>query len=302
MSPLSLPNNMGPQRRNVRRKPVPRLSPDTTTAPSLPARGIQRLSLTININKEVPPLPVEWSDTMEHASTHDKRHAVYLRNSLPPELPPKDDESVAGSRPESPNSTLVEELEVQEGSTPVLSPQSESLPVQSVECTLPQPTPDVRRRASQKSLPKIYRPPTPPIPAQYPKLRSGGHSRASSQDSQTHIIYNGHVSAEQRDSAPPSSTLTSWPGRLGTDVSVTAHSLESRSNVLSFAGSKDLPPRRGGTSPHVRRQSAGSMSTGNRSSTGRSQFTCHSMCSGMWYALKRLGLHLRVKVGHNTKY
>ena len=117
------------------------------------------------------------------------------------------------------------------------------------------------------------------------------------------VYYNGLVSAgQQRESAPPPSTPASWPSRLGADVSVTAHSVGSRSNVLSFAGGKGLPTQHGGTSPHVRRQSAGSGSTGSRLSTGRSQFTCHSMCSGMWYALKRLGLHLRVKVAHSTKY
>lgn len=112
---------------------------------------------------------------------------MYLRNSLPPAPPPKDDESVASSRPESLVATLVEELEVLEGPTvsavsmriciahrsvptvptradahpprhclqSAVSPQLESPPALSVECTLPQPTPEVRRRASQRSMPRV---------------------------------------------------------------------------------------------------------------------------------------------------
>ncbi|KAI1795192.1 hypothetical protein LXA43DRAFT_882718 [Ganoderma leucocontextum] len=293
---------MGPQRRNMtRRKPVPQLSPDTTTAPPLTARGLKRSSLSI-INKEnLPPLPIEVCEQMERTSVDDRRHAIYLPESSPPAPPPKD-ESASGSRRESLVATLVDEMGVREDTCREYRLHAYLYHLQRVELTLPQPTSEVRKRASQKSLPKIYRPPTPPIPAQHPKLRLGGHSRANSQDSQTHIINFGLMSPElQLSPAPCLTTPTSWPSGLVPDVSVTAHSLGSRSNVLSFAG-KDLPPVCGGVPPQVRRQSAASASTANRASSRRSQFTCQSMCSGVWYAMKRLGIHLRVKMTHQAKY
>ncbi|KAM5540468.1 hypothetical protein V8D89_005926 [Ganoderma adspersum] len=321
---------MAPQRPNMaRRKPVPQLTPTTTTAPPLTTRGLEGPLLSIMTKEDLPPIPIEVCEKMERTSVDDRRHAIYLPESLPPSPPPKD-ESASGSRPESLVATLVDGMEVRQGTTVSTAPMRVWITYRSVPTVLtrararpprhclqfvvppqlepqrverapvlPQPSPEVRKRASQKSLPKIYRPPTPPIPSQHPKLRSGGHSRTNSPDSQTHIITLGVASLEQQ--LGPATTPTSWPSGLEPDVSVTAHSVRSRNNVLSFAG-KDSPPVRGSVPPHVRRQSAASASTANRASSRRSQFTCQSMCSGVWYALKRLGINIRVKMSHQGKY
>ncbi|RPD67206.1 hypothetical protein L226DRAFT_130724 [Lentinus tigrinus ALCF2SS1-7] len=298
MAPRSGRRNMG------WRKPPPRLSPECSTASSYPSRGLRRLSLTININKDMPPLPTDWRETMEHALKKERRCAVYV---APPPVPPKDDASDVASRRESLAITLVEELFDQvEDTLPVPPPHSDIQ--EQIECVERaenrlQATPVITKRASQKSLPKIYRPPTPPLPAQHPRLRSvGGHHSRSSSESQTHTLDQGVMLSEQRDTTPCPSVLTSWPSRLAPDVSVTLHSQASRSHILSLS-ENDPYKRRGHGSPRATgsRRSGVSTSTGNRSSAGQSQFTCH-MCRGVWCALKSLGLRLRAKMTHSSKY
>ncbi|PIL37111.1 hypothetical protein GSI_00803 [Ganoderma sinense ZZ0214-1] len=179
---------MSSRHRNMtRRKPVPQLSPTTTTVSPLTTPGPERPSLSIMTKEDLPPLPMEVCEKMERTSVDDRRHAIYLPESLPPSPPPKDG-SAAGSRPESLVATLVDGMEVREDTAFAVPPPLRPEPQRVDSRALPQPTPEVRKRASQKSLPKIYRPPTPPIPAQHPKLRSGGHSRTSSPDSQTLIV------------------------------------------------------------------------------------------------------------------
>ena len=206
-----------------------------------PVRGILSRPATYRRHRSfrLLQLPNEAREMMECTSVDDRRHAIYLPDSLPPAPPPKD-ESVAGSRPESLAATLVDGMEVRGDTTvstasmrmwityrsvPTVLIHARTCPprhcLQSavpppleaqrerVERALPQPSPEVRQKASQKSLPKvrnariwlfisradrvhlrlqIFRPPTPPIPAQRPKLRSGGHSATSSQDGHTHIV------------------------------------------------------------------------------------------------------------------
>nr|VWO95171.1 Calcium dependent mitochondrial carrier protein [Ganoderma boninense] len=94
-----------------RRKPVPPLSP--TTVPPLMTRGAERPSLSITTKEDLPPLPMEVCEKMERTSVDDRRHAIYLPESLPPSPPPKDG-SAAGSRPESLVATLVDGMEVRE--------------------------------------------------------------------------------------------------------------------------------------------------------------------------------------------
>ncbi|KAI0750723.1 hypothetical protein C8Q80DRAFT_526963 [Daedaleopsis nitida] len=318
-------------RRNMGwRKPVPRLSPESSAPSSRPARGLRRPSL-LNVNKDMPPLPTDWRETMEHAIKKERRLAVYV--PTPPAPPPKDNGDATGfddraseagsscSRPES-AITLVDEEE--EPTAPLPPPHPASELSEDVECTQMEMgmEPAIARRASQKSLPKIYRPPTPPLPAQHSRLRSvgHGHSRASSESqSQTTSLYPGQTCAEHLDGATPcpsSSVLTGWASRLAPDVSATLHSPEARSHVLTLCGND--PPKAkgrasGSVSPRARRGSATpsttmsmSVSTGNRSSSSRrsplesrSRFACH-MCDGVWYALKTLGLHLRAKMAHGA--
>ncbi|CDO71263.1 hypothetical protein BN946_scf184908.g20 [Trametes cinnabarina] len=116
-------------------------------------------------------LPTDWRESIECALKEERRYAVYI--SPPPSPPPKDD---VESRPESLAPTLVDEQS--EHGVSYEPPHTESEPVQCIQ--LPQAPPVLPRRLSQKSLPQIYRPPTPPLPAQHPKLRSVAHSRESS--------------------------------------------------------------------------------------------------------------------------
>ncbi|KAI0719596.1 hypothetical protein C8T65DRAFT_43980 [Cerioporus squamosus] len=295
MAPRSGRRNMG------WRKPPPRLSPQCSTASSYPSRGFRRLSLTININKDMPPLPTDWRETMEHALKKERRQAVYV---VPPPVPTKDDALDTASRRES-AITLVEELEQVEDTLSVSPPHSDIQ--EQIECVERtenriQAAPAIAKRASQKSLPQIYRPPTPPLPAQHPRLRSAGHHSRSSSESQTHTLYQDLVSSERRPATPCPSVLTSsgWPSRLAPDVSVTLHSQASRSHILSLS-ENDPHKRHARRSPSAGRRSGASTSTGSRSSAGQSQFACH-VCRGVWYALKSLGLHLRAKMTHSSKY
>lgn len=201
---------MASQRSNiVRRKPVPQLTPTTTTAPPLTTRGPERPSLAIMTKENLPPvcrifsvlsrprihidatahfasqIPIEVCEKMERTSVDDRRHAIYLSESLPPSPPPKD-ESASGSRPESLVATLVDGMEVREGTTVSTAPMRVWITYRSVPTVLtrarvrpprhclqfvvppqlgpqrverapvpPQASPEVRKRASQKSLPKV---------------------------------------------------------------------------------------------------------------------------------------------------
>ncbi|OJT04149.1 hypothetical protein TRAPUB_5194 [Trametes pubescens] len=77
------------------RKPVPRLTPEPSINSPRPSRsGLRRLSMNI-VNKDMPPLPVDWRESIDTALKRQKRHAMYFSPpspppSLPPSLPPKD--------------------------------------------------------------------------------------------------------------------------------------------------------------------------------------------------------------------
>lgn len=201
---------MALQRPNMaRRKPVPQLTPTMTTAPPLTRRGPEKPSLSIMTKEDLPPvcgifsvlscvrvhidatahfaaqLPIEVCEKMERTSVDDRRHAIYLPESLPPSPPPKD-ESASGSRPESLVATLVDGMEVREGTTVSTAPMRIWIMYRSVPTVLtrarahpprhclqfvvppplepqhverapvlPHPSPEVHKRTSQKSLPKV---------------------------------------------------------------------------------------------------------------------------------------------------
>ncbi|KAI9001052.1 hypothetical protein BD414DRAFT_20934 [Trametes punicea] len=279
---------MAPQRNMGWRKPVPKLSPEPSMNSSRQSQSaLRRLSLTI-INKDVPPLPADWRESVESALKKEKRYAVYI--SPPPSPPPKDD---VESRPESLVLTLVEEQ--LEDNVSFEPPHTES---QSIQCIQrPQVSPKMIRRPSQKSLPQIYRPPTPPLPAQHPKLRRAAHSRESS----VSVAYtlNGLVSAERPRTTPSPATFAGnvsyTSGKPDTQDEVRCRALASTGNERP-----GKQPARGSSSAY--RASAMSTSTGNKSSSGRSHLAS-DVCSGVWYALKGWGLHVRaIMSGHAGKY
>ncbi|KAI0638148.1 hypothetical protein C8Q77DRAFT_413333 [Trametes polyzona] len=302
---------MSPQRRNMGwRKPVPKLSPDPSISSSQrPSRSaLRRLSLTI-VNKDVPPLPTDWRESIETALKREKRHAVYLSppSTRPPSPPPKDDTC---SRPESLALTLVEELH--DAVTTCSGPRhdghgigdgDDSQPIQCVQRTQASPV-VLPRRPSQKSLPQIYRPPTPPLPAEHPKLRPTAAARSStSSESVANTLYSGLVAAERPKASTSSTKLYA---EKAPEASRPAEAREARRRCRSAAATSMLPekplqPAHGG-SPCAYRASAMSASTaGNRSSSGRS-YCPSDVCFGVWYALKGWGLHVRAKMSHAGRY
>ncbi|KAI0677579.1 hypothetical protein C8Q78DRAFT_1003423 [Trametes maxima] len=145
---------------------------------------------------------------------------------------------------------------------------------------------------------QIYRPPTPPLPAQHPKLRAAACSSTSS-DSVANTLYNGLRSAE----------------RLGASVSPSPYAEKapeaSRKTSSRVAGGRcgvatsgnELPCKEpaGGPSQCGHRASALSTASGNRSCSGRSYLTSE-VCSGVWAALKGWGQHVRAKMSHAGRY
>ncbi|KAI0353622.1 hypothetical protein OH77DRAFT_615761 [Trametes cingulata] len=171
-------------------------------------------------------------------------------------------------------------------------PHDDTQPIQCVE-RLPA-SPALPRRLSQKSLPRIYRPPTPPLPAQHPKLRPAARSHESS-ESVTTTLYNGLI--RQRATSSPNMFCEKAP-----DASRKAdiRSIERPYGVASPGN--ELPGKTpAGGCPRTFRVSATSMSTGNRSSCRRS-YTTNDVCTGLWYALKGWGLHVRAKISHAGRY
>ncbi|KAL7282380.1 hypothetical protein ACG7TL_003851 [Trametes sanguinea] len=137
---------MSPQRNMGWRKPVPRLTPEPSISSQRHSRSaLRRLSLTI-VNKDVPPLPTDWRESLDCVVQEQRRYAVYI--SPPPSPPPKDD---VESQPESMAPTLVEE-QSEGGMSFEPHTETESQPAQHIP--LPQAPPVLPRRLSQKSLPQ----------------------------------------------------------------------------------------------------------------------------------------------------
>ncbi|KAI9063287.1 hypothetical protein FKP32DRAFT_1592735 [Trametes sanguinea] len=281
---------MSPQRNMGWRKPVPRLTPEPSINSQRHSRSaIRRFSLTI-VNKDVPPLPSDWRESIEYAVKEERRYAVYI--SPPPSPPPKDD---VESRPESLAPTLVEEqsedgMSFEPPHTDITSHPAQRIP-------LPQEPPVLPRRLSQKSLPQIYRPPTPPLPATHPKLRSVTHSRESSM-SAAYTLCNGLVSAERPRATPSPATFA----ENGCDTSRRVDIQEDcRRRARVPAGHCTPEKQPAGGLPCAYRVSASSTSAG-RTASGRS-YVATDVCSGVWAALKGWGLHVRAKMsGHAGKY
>ncbi|KAH9853513.1 hypothetical protein C2E23DRAFT_108413 [Lenzites betulinus] len=281
---------MAPQKRNMGwRKPVPKLAPEPSGNAQRPSRtALRRLSLTI-VNKDVPPLPTDWRESIDNVLKRDKRHAVYLStSSSPPSPPPKDyAESLAP--------TLVEELQ---DATPYGPPHDEFQPIQCVQ--RPQASPALARRPSQKSLPQIYRPPTPPLPAQHPKLRGAACSSTSS-ESVAYTLYSGLMSADRPNTTP---SLKMYAEKAPEALRHADAQEARRRCVRSPTGNvlSEKPMHSAGGSPRAYRASAASTSTAGQGSTcGRSDYTT-LVCSGVWYALKGWGLHVRAKMSHAGRY
>ncbi|KAI0832377.1 hypothetical protein BC628DRAFT_1309769, partial [Trametes gibbosa] len=178
-------------------------------------------------------------------------------------------------------------------------PHDNLQPIQCVQRT--QASPSLARRPSQKSLPQIYRPPTPPLPAQHPKLRAAACSSTSS-ESIAFSLYNGLLAAE-RPNATPSPQLYAEKAPE-TSRHVNAAPETRRRCVHSATGNvlSEKPLQPAGGSPRAYRASAASTSTaGQGSSCGRSHYTT-LVCSGVWYALKGWGLHVRAKMSHAGRY
>ncbi|KAH9899909.1 hypothetical protein C8Q73DRAFT_339197 [Cubamyces lactineus] len=279
---------MAPRRNMGWRKPVPKLSPESSMHSGRQSRtAFRRLSFTI-VNKDVPPLPTDWRESIETALRKEKRYAVYV--SPPPSPPPKDG---VESRPESLAPTLVEQQEETASYEP---PHTDN---QAIQCVRrPQTSPAMARRPSQKSLPQIYRPPTPPLPAQHPKLRPAALPIDSS-TSITNTLYSGLVSAERQ-------RITPSPNTYAENVSGTSRKPDDwrarRRCDLASAGNEMQGKRPAGGPPCANRTSATSTSTGNRSFCGRS-YLASDVCTGVWSALKGWGLHVRAKMsGHAGKY
>ncbi|OSD04208.1 hypothetical protein PYCCODRAFT_132044 [Trametes coccinea BRFM310] len=281
---------MSPQRNMGWRKPVPRLTPEPSISSQRHSRSaLRRLSLTI-VNKDVPPLPTDWRESLDCVVQEQRRYAVYI--SPPPSPPPKDD---VESQPESMAPTLVEE-QSEGGMSFEPHTETESQPAQHIP--LPQAPPVLPRRLSQKSLPQIYRPPTPPLPASHPKLRSVAPSRESSM-SAAYTLCNGLVPSERPRATPSSATFA----ENGCDASRRADTQEDRRRrARAPAGHCTSEKQPAGGLPCAYRVSASSTSAGNRTASGRS-YVATDVCSGVWAALKGWGLHVRAKMnGHAGKY
>ncbi|KAI0771585.1 hypothetical protein BD413DRAFT_57884 [Trametes elegans] len=280
---------MAPTHHNMGwRKPVPKLSPDPSVNSARPSRSaLRRLSLTI-VNKDMPPLPTDWRESIETALKKERRYGIYV--SPPPSPPPKDDtESLA--------LTLVEQSEAQDATPSVEPPHADSPPIECVQRT--QVSPVLARRVSQKSLPQIYRPPTPPLPAQHPKLRPQAAELSS--ESVANTLYNGLVSAERKRATPsPNCSAQKAPdASRKTDARMTGRRCAHVPTGNEVAAK---PPAGSPPSAYAYRASAtASTSTGNRSSARRSYAAC-DVCSGVWYALKGWVLHVRAKMSHAGKY
>ncbi|KAI0375595.1 hypothetical protein BV20DRAFT_959587 [Pilatotrama ljubarskyi] len=279
---------MAPRHHNMGwRKPVPKLSPEPSTSSARPSRlPVPRLPSAI-VNKDMPPLPTDWRESIETALKREKRYAVYL--SPPPSPLPQDD---ADSGSKSLVLTLVEQQDV----VSLEPPHDDIQPIQCVQRTPASPA--LARRLSQKSLPRIYRPPTPPLPAHNPKLRATARCYGGSEESITTTLHNGSMHGErQRATSSPDIFPEKAP-----DASRKADLQKvKRPYGLASAGN-ELPgkPAAGGC-PRTYQVSATSMSTGSRSSCGRS-YLASDACLGVWYALKGWGLHVRAKMSHAGRY
>ncbi|EIW61997.1 uncharacterized protein TRAVEDRAFT_27412 [Trametes versicolor FP-101664 SS1] len=201
---------------------------------------------------------------------------------------------------ESLSHTLVDE---QRDATPPYGngpPHDDGQPmIQCVQRT--QASPVLPRRPSQKSLPQIYRPPTPPLPAEYPKLRPAAHAGTSA-ESVAYTLHSGLMSADSRLKAAPSQHMCAEKARRAARHTDTQEARRRCGPAASGHEIPEKPLRPAGGPPCSYRASAMSASTaGNRSSSGRS-YCPGDVCFSVWYVLKGWGVHVRAKIGHAGRY
>ncbi|KAI0940014.1 hypothetical protein AcV5_001235 [Taiwanofungus camphoratus] len=281
---------MSSQRKMGWRKPVPKFIPELPSSSTvLNTSSFKRLSFA-STNKDVPPLPVDWRETIERALNSDKRSAFYLPVDTEPHwmdeaqdhnITPIKSNAAAGQRQSDEmhqQASIVTNVELHQNQEP-------SMP---------------RALKRERSLPQIYRPPTPPLPGQREKrdldadVRSLPPSRY-----QQNVVYpdlkaSRDLSAISRDAL----NHPSYPASFSQDFSVTAaDSLEDIHGAQSYIG--EAPGLSATKLGSLHKKSASSSLHDN--DMNRKSRRCCDTFSSIWGDVRGFGGHIRVKFRHLLK-
>lgn len=281
--------DMPPQRNMAWRKPVPKFIPDSSS--SLAARlstSIQRLSIAHATEGPTPPAPGDWVQQVGDAMGSEKRHAFVLDSEVTPawmeeylhhplSLPAVPPAQHAGE-----DATC--DTSLRAASTLCGSPPQQRLQGLSTQLGR-QDTEKIAITSgplrSKRSLPRHYRPPTPPLPRDHAKRRRPNDAHPSNNDQ--HGIAPHLLSSDAWVAGPftlsastPSSQL--WPNHSVTAVN-SLEDLQARSHMSYASTLPKLSQRR------TRRISS-------TFASWRSNRT-HARVS---HVLKSIGAHVRTKV------
>ncbi|GBE79700.1 hypothetical protein SCP_0209000 [Sparassis crispa] len=265
-----------PSRRNMSwRKPVPKLIPDPPPQSAFFSRSTLTRFSASYVNKDVPPLPTEWHENVEHATDQEKRHALYITSEG--ESQPDEEPGSLYASSENVATRAAAEL----SDVPCHSASKEI----DYDVDVPASPPSHSMRA-HRSLPHIYRPPTPPRP--------GRHARRSAETLEPHCLVSPNV---------PSHPVYPLLNPCNYDTTSNFSALMSPHMSFEATYSREEFPPPAGVSEVVK---SGKSHSRRFSSVGLAKVDsgprrCGDTFASIWGDVKALGGYVRVKINHMLK-
>ncbi|CCM03176.1 uncharacterized protein FIBRA_05298 [Fibroporia radiculosa] len=269
--------NMPSHRNMTRRKPVPRYLPDSSSSLSRLSTHIKRLSF-IHTDKDVPPLPEELARRAAAIVGREKRRGTIFT----------DEDAALWEKPQTyPVSLRIAPVqEIQDTPEELASCRHPPLPPKDFGTPSSGDSADATPSSfhSRRSLPRNYRPPTPPLPRDHPERRMRVDSDVPYPEQRTATF--DTIGAQQPNGAV---------GKLTPIISRPMGSQREHASTSAMCSTENMRTRsilsQGAQSTkYVRPPSCSSSANGSKRHCG-SLF-------GIWGDVKSLGFHLRIKICH----
>lgn len=268
---------MPPQRNMGWRKPVPKLIPDSSSSLARFSTSLKRISIT-PVDKDVPPIPDDWYKTVGDAVSKEKRHGFILSSDVTPLwMEEGRDLSVSLSAATAP--PREDGSDHMHATLPALA---ETRPQDSRESIATMPV----SLRPKRSLPRHYRPPTPPLPRNHAKRRTPAGADPANHGQ--HGAASGMLSAGDMVSTPRATRELALSGYSSSFHGHSATAVNSLEDLNAPSHTSHAPYKLTHHSSRVRKMSSAS-------STRIPKRSCESFIS-MWGDVKSLSFHVRVKI------